>query len=460
MFLRRTLGLSFVSFCLFFSLFNLPAALAEMQPLDRIVAVVDDNVVLQSELDRGIQLADQQIKQRNIAAPPEDVVRTQVLERLILTRIQTHRAQEAGIKIDDRELNGIIENVAAQNQLTVPQFIEELKGEGMDYQTVREEIRDQALVQRVRQKEVGSRVLVSDEDIALYLSSQASADDTEYRLSHILVALPDGANSEQREKARARADELLKRLRAGENFAQLAIANSDGQQALQGGDLDWRKGGNLPTIFANVVPKMAVGDISNVIEGSNGYNIIKLVDKRSSGGRQMVEETKARHILLQPNALRDETATKELINELYDRLKKGEDFATLAKKYSDDPGSKNSGGDLGWQPSGVFAPEFQKQLDALSPNAMSAPFHTQFGWHVAQVLERRSRDTTDETRRSRARQAITQRKENEEYDAWLRRLREEAYIEYRSADGSSDADKNDKNGSDKTDKSAATPKKS
>jgi peptidyl-prolyl cis-trans isomerase SurA len=457
MFLRRTLRLSLVSFCLIFSLLKLPAARAELQPLDRIVAVVDDSVILQSELDRGIQLADQQIKQRNIAPPPEDVVRTQVLERLILTRIQTHRAQEAGIKIDDRELNGIIENVAAQNQLTVPQFIEELKGEGMDYQTVREEIRDQALVQRVRQKEVGSRVVVSDEDIALYLSSQASADDTEYRLSHILVAVPDGANSEQREKARARADALLKRLRAGESFAQLAIANSDGQQALQGGDLDWRKGGNLPTIFASVVPKMAIGDISNVIEGSNGYNIIKLVDKRSSGGRQMVEETKARHILLQPNALRDETATKELINELYERLKKGEDFATLAKKYSDDPGSKNSGGDLGWQPSGVFAPEFQKQLDALAPNAMSAPFHTQFGWHIAQVLERRSRDTTDETRRSRARQAITQRKENEEYDAWLRRLREEAYIEYRSADGSSEADKN---GSEKTDKSAATPKKS
>lgn len=454
MLLRRTLCLSLVSLSPILSLFALPAG-AVPQPLDGIVAVVDDNVILQSELDRAVHLAQEQIKQRNITAPPDDVVRTQVLERLILTRIQTKRAQEAGIKIDDRELNEVLNNVAAQNKMSLPEFIEELKGEGLDYQNVREEIRDQVLVQRVRQKEVGSRVLITDQDVDLYLSSQGGSDDTEYHLSHILVALPDGANPEQREKAHAKAESLLKRLHSGEDFAQLAIANSDGQQALQGGDLDWRKGGNLPTIFANVVPKMAVGNISDLIEGSNGYNIIKLTDKRTSGERQSVTETKARHILLQPNAIRDETATQALINELYERAKKGEDFNALAKKYSDDPGSKNSGGDLGWQPPGVFAPEFQKEIDALAPNGLSAPFHTQFGWHVAQVLERRTRDTTEETRRGRARQSIMQRKENEEYEAWLRRLREEAYIEYRLDGGN--AGKSDK---DKSDKSATAPKSS
>jgi len=450
MLLRRTLRPSLVCLSLIFCMFALPAR-AVPQALDGIVAVVDDSVILQSELDRAIHLAQEQIKQRNIVPPPDDVVRTQVLERLILTRIQTKRAAEAGIKIDDRELNDVLNNVAAQNKMTLPAFIEELKGEGLDYQNVREEIRDQVLIQRVRQKEVGSRVLVTDQDVNLFLASQGGADDTEYRLSHILVALPDGANPEQREKAHAKAAGLLKRLRAGEDFAQLAIANSDGQQALQGGDLDWRKGGNLPTIFASVVPKMAIGGTSDIIEGSNGYNIIKLVDKRSTGERQSVSETKARHILLQPNAIRDETATQALINELHERLKKGEDFATLAKKYSDDPGSKNSGGDLGWQPPGVFAPEFQQQIDTLAPNGLSEPFHTQFGWHVAQVLERRTRDTTEETQRGRARQSIMQRKENEEYEAWLRRLREEAYVEYRSGNG-------DK--SEGSDKPAATPKPS
>ncbi|MDB5985094.1 MAG: hypothetical protein JWR16_147 [Nevskia sp.] len=455
MLLRRTLRLSLVSLALLLSLFALPAQ-AVPQPLDGIVAVVDDNVILQSELDRAIHLAQEQIKQRNITPPPDDVVKTQVLERLILTRIQTKRAQEAGIKIDDKELNDVLVNVAAQNKMSLPDFIEELKGEGLDYQNVREEIRDQVLVQRVRQKEVGSRVLVTDQDVDLYLAAQGGSDDVEYHLSHILVALPDGANPEQREKAHAKAAGLLKRLRSGEDFAQIAIADSDGQQALQGGDLDWRKGGNLPTIFANVVPKLAVGDVSDIIEGSNGYNIIKLTDKRSSGERQTVTETKARHILLQPNAIRDESATQALINELYERVNKGEDFSALAKKYSDDPGSKNSGGDLSWQPPGVFAPEFQKQIDALAPNGLSEPFHTQFGWHVAQVLERRTRDTTEETLRSRARQSIMQRKENEEYEAWLRRLREEAYIEYR-LNGSSDSDKSDK---DSSDKPAVTPKSS
>ncbi|MFI4982530.1 MAG: peptidylprolyl isomerase, partial [Nevskiales bacterium] len=202
-------------------------------------------------------------------------------------------------------------------------------------------------------------------------------------------------------------------------------------QALQGGDLGWRKNGTLPTVFANIVPKLAVGDVSNVIEASNGYNIIKLVEKRDAGGRQTVDETKARHILLTPNAIRNEDATRAQAYELYERLKKGSDFAELAKKYSDDPGSKNAGGDLGWQPPGVFAPEFQQQIDALKPGDMTQPFHSQFGWHIARVEERRTRDITDEARRGRARQSIMQRKDAEEYEAWLRRLRQEAYVEYR-----------------------------
>ncbi|WP_245611681.1 peptidylprolyl isomerase [Nevskia soli] len=408
------------------------------QSLDRIIAVVNDNVILQSELEQAIAIAQGEMKDRGITPPPLDAVRSQVLERLILMRLQTDRAKEAGIKVDDRELNDVINNIAAQNKMSVSQFAAQVKSEGLDFTALREQIREQVLANRVRQKEVDARIVVTDQDIDQYLAANGSEDQSEYHLAHILVAIPDAATPEVREKAHAKAEGVLKRLRAGEDFAQLAIANSDSPQALQGGDLGWRKNGTLPTVFANIVPKLAVGDVSNVIEASNGYNIIKLVEKRDAGGRQTVDETKARHILLTPNAIRNEDATRAQAYELYERLKKGGDFAELAKKYSDDPGSKNSGGDLGWQPPGVFAPEFQQQIDTLKVGDMSQPFHSQFGWHIARVEERRTRDITNEARRGRARQSIMQRKDAEEYEAWLRRLRQEAYVEYRlGGDGSS-----------------------
>lgn len=407
------------------------AAAAAAQSIDRIIAVVNDNVILQSELEQAIHVAESEMKDRGITPPPVDAVRSQVLERLILMRLQTERAKEAGIKVDDRELNDVINNIAAQNKMSVSQFAASVKAEGLDFTSLREQVREQVLANRVRQKEVDARIVVTDQDIDQYLAANGNEDQTEYHLAHILVAIPDAATPEVREKAHAKADGVLKQLRTGGDFAQLAIANSDSPQALQGGDLGWRKNGTLPTVFANVVPKLAVGDISNVIEASNGYNIIKLVEKRDAGERQTVQETQARHILLSPNAIRNEDATRAQAYELYERLKKGGDFAELAKKYSDDPGSKNSGGDLNWQPPGVFAPEFQQQIDTLKPGEMSQPFHSQFGWHIARVEDRRTRDVTVEARRGRARQSIMQRKDAEEYEAWLRRLREEAYVEYR-----------------------------
>lgn len=403
------------------------------ETIDRIIAVVNDGVVLSSEMERSMKLAEAQLRERNIGTPPPGVLETQVLERLIITRLQTQRAQDAGIRIDDRELNEVLTAVAAQNKLSLPQFIELVKKDGIDYASIREQIRDEVLTQRVRQKEVGSRVMVTDQDVDLALANASTDDNIEYRLSHILVSVPDGATAEAREAARAKAATLLKRARDGEDFAQLAIANSDGQQALSGGDLDWRKASNLPTAFAIAAPKLKVGEVADVIESGSGFNIVKLTDLRDSGEKAMVSETKSQHILLMNNQLRDEAATQAQIREIRDRLDKGEDFAALAKKYSDDPGSKNSGGDLSWQPPGVFAPEFQAALDALEPGQTSQPFRTQFGWHIARVLDRRTRDATIEARRGRARQAIQARKEAEEYEAWIRRLREEAYVEYRMA---------------------------
>ncbi|TXH03918.1 MAG: hypothetical protein E6R07_10940 [Nevskiaceae bacterium] len=413
------------------------------EPLDRIIVVVNDGVILQSELDGAIQDAHQQLKQRGIADPPGDVLRTQVLERLVLNKLQTQRAAEAGIKIDDRELNEVVTNVAAQNGMNLPQFAEAVKKDGGNYLAVREQIRDQVLISRLRQKEVDSRVSVTDQDVDLYLATEEPQDNVEYRLSHILIAVPEGAKPEDRARARTKAEGVLKQLKDGADFAQVALANSDGQQALQGGDLDWRKAADLPSLFASTAAKLQKGEISNVLEAGSGYHIIKLVDVRGGGNRSTVTETHARHILLTPNAIRNEDQTSALARDLYDRIRKGADFAELAKQYSDDPGSKNAGGDLGFQPPGVFVPEFQIRLDQLKPGEISPPFRSKFGWHIASVIERRTRDTTEESRRARARNAIGERKSAEEYDIWLRRLREEAYVEYRLKSDADAAKKTD-----------------
>jgi peptidyl-prolyl cis-trans isomerase SurA len=415
---------------------SLSCAAGAAQTIDRIIAVVNDNVILQSELEQQIHIAQSEMKDRGIAPPSEDALRSQVLERLILMRLQTDRAKDAGIKVDDRELNDVMNNIAQQNKMSLAQLAESVKSEGMDYTALREQVRQQVLANRVRQKEVDSRIVVTDQDIDQFLAASGNEDQTEYHLAHILVALPDAASSEVRDKARAKAEAVLGKVRAGEDFAQLAITNSDGQQALQGGDLGWRKASALPTAFANAIPKLKQGEASGIIEASNGYNIIKLIDRRDAGERQTVNETQSRHILLTANTIRNEDATRAQAYELYERLKKGADFAELAKKYSDDPGSKNAGGELGWQPPGTFAPEFQERIDNLKEGDISQPFHSQFGWHIAQVEGRRTRDITQEARRGRARQAIMQRKDAEEYEAWLRRLREEAYVEYRLGGGS------------------------
>ncbi|MGQ0619414.1 MAG: peptidylprolyl isomerase [Panacagrimonas sp.] len=403
--------------------------------LDRIIVVVNEGVVLESDLERETQNVMTQLKGRDIEAPEPSLLRAQVLERLILTRIQTQRAQQAGVRVDDRELNEVLNNIAQQNKMTLAQFAEMIRQEGGDFLAIREQVREEVLVARLKQREVDGRVNITDQDIALYLAGDTANDDTEYRVSHILVAIPEGATPEQREAARLKADGLHERLKKGEAFGQIAASSSDGQQALQGGDLDWRKADNLPVLFLQAARRLKTDEISPVLEAAGGFHIIKLVDSRGTAERKTIEETRSRHILLKPDALRTEDQARAQIRELEDRLNKGEDFGKLATEFSDDPGSKVGGGDLGWQPSGVFAPEFQAALDPLKPGERSAPFHTQFGWHLAEVIERRTRDVTEEARRARARQSLQGRKAAEEYDTWLRRLRSEAYVEFRGPDG-------------------------
>jgi peptidyl-prolyl cis-trans isomerase SurA len=409
-----------------------PLAAQDRVPLDRIAVVVNDEVILDSEVQRAIGQAEQQIRARGVTVPPGVNLRGQVIERLVLQRVQTQRARQAGIRIDDRELNEVLTGIAQQNQMTLAQFADALRSEGTDYVSVREQVREEMLINRIRSREVDARVLVTDQDIEQFLSFQNSdASDVEYRLAHILSSFPDGASPDQRRAARAKIDALRERIVAGEDFSAIAIAESDGQQALQGGDLGFRNADALPQVFATAAAKLDLGGLSPVLETTSGYHLIRLIEQRGGSPRQSVEETRARHLLIQPNTLRNDEQSRQLVRDLHARIEKGESIADLASEYSDDPGSKNSGGDLGFQPPGVFVPEFQARMDQLAPGEISAPFRSQFGWYILEVLERRTRDVTDETRRARARGAVQQRRAAEEYDTWLRRLRAEAYIEYR-----------------------------
>lgn len=409
----------------------LASVAAARMPLDRIAVVVNDGVILESEVQRAIQQATEQIRARGVTLPPGVNLRAQVIERLILQRVQTQRAQQAGIRVDDRELNEVLTDIARQNGLTLAQFADALRAEGTDYLAVREQIREEILISRIRQREVDARVQVTDQDVETFLRAQGSDANVEYRLSHILVSVPEGASPEQRREARAKIEGLRERVLAGENFAALAVAFSDGQQALQGGDLDFRSADALPQLFATAASRLDIGEVSPVLETPSGFHLIQLTGQRGGETRQSVVETRARHLLIQPTMLRSEEQARQLANQLYERIRAGERIADLAAEFSDDPGSKNNGGDLGFQPPGVFVPEFQVRLDQLEPGEVSPPFRSQFGWHIVEVVDRRTRDVTEQSRRARARSAVQSRRAAEEYDTWLRRLRAEAYVEYR-----------------------------
>ncbi|MDE2148225.1 MAG: LPS assembly protein LptD [Gammaproteobacteria bacterium] len=401
------------------------------QMLDRIVAVVNDGVILRSELDQAIVRAQNDMRSRGISPPSADALQGQVLEQLILIKVQTQRAEQDGLKVDDNALNSAAENIAQRNGMSLEQFTARLATEGIDLASFRDQVRDQILIARVREKEVIPRIQVTEQDVDLYLANQGANSDREYRLAHILIAVPDGADAKTRQARRDKAEKLDAALKAGADFTQAAIANSDDPQALQGGDLGWRKFSQLPTLFESVLPQMKPGQVSDVLEDANGFHIVKLEDTRDAGQRQTVEETHVEHILLAPNAIRDDDASKALAEQLYQKIVAGADFATLAKQYTDDTGSKAQGGDLGWQPPGVFVPEFQQHIDALQPGQVSRPFRSKFGWHIVKVLGRRTQDVTEQAIRARARQTIAQRREQEEYQSWLRRLRDSAFVDIR-----------------------------
>ena len=401
---------------------------AQLQTIDSIAAIVDDEVIMQSELKERISILKKQSQKMRL--PPDDVLHEQVLDRLISESIQMQMAERSGMRVSDQQLNQTIENIARQNGMSLKKFKKALEKDGVEYSQAREQIRRERLLSEVQRYRVGDKIQISEQDIDAFLNSARgkTATGEEYRLGHILIQLPTQASREQINKAEKKAKDLVKKIRKGTDFSQAAVANSEGRNALKGGDLGWRKEAELPSLFANVVPNLTKGQVSDPIRSASGFHIIQITDKRG-GTTKLVQQTRARHILVRENEIRDDAQSKVLIEKLYQRIKKGEDFAKLAKEFSDDPGSKVSGGDLNWVNDGDMVPAFEKVMKKTKKDQVSKPFKSRFGWHILQVTDFRNKDMGQEVQRNQARQLLYTRRFEEELPIWLRQIRTEAYVE-------------------------------
>ena len=398
--------------------------------LDFIVAVVDDDIITASELRDAARSAVRQLQAQGTQVPPQDVLLDRVLERLVLQRLQITAAERAGIQVDDQTVNAALADVARRNNVTLGALRQTIESEGYSYEQFREDIRRDITSARLRQRMVDSRITVSDQEVDSFLAQQGDRDQREYHLQQILVALPEGASPEAIATARTRAQEVLDRVRAGADFQEMAVSYSDGQQALEGGDLGWRRASEIPSVFAETVGRMQAGEVSELIRSPSGFHILKVAEVRGQDQR-VVEQVHARHILINTNELVTNDQAQLQLQRLRERIESGAVFGDLARAHSDDSGSARQGGDLGWMSASDFVPEFSEELLSLGPGELSQPFSSRYGWHLVQVLERRSRDNTQEYLRSQARATIQRRKADEEWELWLRRLRDEAYVEER-----------------------------
>ncbi len=409
-----------------------PAAEVMAQSLDAIVAVVNDDVVVQSEVEHETSLVIPQLQQEGTAVPPPDQLRKQVLERLILKRLQQQRARVLGITVDDATVLEALSSIAARNGLSIEELQATLEAGGIRFADFREDTRMQILTSRLQNQEVVRNIQVTDQEVDRFLAREADSliPREQVRLSHILVALPDNPTPAQEAAAEKKANGLLTRIRGGADFASVAAAQSDGRTALEGGDLGWFEMAAVPSLASDLAYSLGKGEVSGLLRSPSGFNIIKLVDIKG-GAPDSVTQTNARHILVRTNELVSEEDARTRLNQLRQRIQGGDDFATLAQAHSDDTGSALKGGDLGWVSPGDTVPEFEEVMDALTPGQVSEPFESPFGWHIVQVQERRSQDTADDLLRLKAREAIQRRKAEEATEAWLRQLRDEAYVEVR-----------------------------
>jgi peptidyl-prolyl cis-trans isomerase SurA len=403
-------------------------------PLDRVVAIVNEGVVLQSQLGGQIDQIMGRLRDQKAEMPPADVLRQQVLERLVLQEIQVQRAQHLGVQVSDEMLNEALRDVAKRNGLPFEQMPDALASQGVDYASYRDDMRREISISLLRQRDVFPRIYVSPRELdqALQRQSQQADENAEFDVSHILLSLQESATAEQIASVERLAAEIHDRASAGEDFGQLALANSQAQSALERGKLGWRRLNQLPQFIADLVAGMKPGEVANPVRTPTGFHIVRLDETRSaSTGPMLVEQIHARHILLRPNEVQDDATTRQRLTALRGRILAGEDFGALASVTSEDPGSASRGGDLGWSSPGTFDPEFETVLATLEPDQISEPFRTQFGWHIIQLQGKRTFDQSEEVHRQRVLTALRESKVDEETELWLRRLRDEAYVEIR-----------------------------
>jgi peptidyl-prolyl cis-trans isomerase SurA len=403
--------------------------------IDRIVAVVNNAVITEHELKSRVEQALRQLADQKTALPPRRLLEKQLLERMITEKALMQIAEDTNIRFEGLALDRAIARIAQGNNMSPEAFRKALESEGTDFNAFREQIRREMTISRLKEREVDNKLVITDAEIDNFLAnaSQITNQQDEFKLAHILVLTPEGASPEKLAELKAKAEKALKELNAGADFVQVSAAYSDTQNAVQGGTLGWRSEGQLPALYASALRDMKAGDLSTVLKSGNGYHILKLLDKRGKNVQTMVKQTHARHILVKTNEVVSDHDAKTRLLLLKERIENGADFAELAKLHSDDL-SASRGGDLNWLNPGDTVPEFERTMDALKPNDISAPVQSPFGWHLIQVLERRDQDVTQERKRLDARRAIRERKSEEAFEDWVRQARDRAYVENRLED--------------------------
>lgn len=427
----------FRAFCLFVGLVSAVAAQSPRRPagepvaVDRIIAVINDEVVTFYELRSRLESALSQLKRQGTPLPPRDLLEQQMLERLVMDKVQLQYARDTGLRVDDAQLEQALQRIAAGNKLSLAQFRQMLEKDGIVFAKFREEIRDEMTIARVREREVENKIVISEGEIDNYLNGESSqGGGEEYQMAHILLRAPESASPEQIQKLKLKAGQVLERLKKGEDFAQVAAAYSDAPDGLQGGNLGWRPLDRLPGIFAEVAGTLKAGDVSPLLRSSNGFHLVKLVAKRGGAAVPAVQQTHARHILIKVNEVVSESEARHKLAGLRERMVHGGKFAELAKLFSQD-GSATKGGDLGWIYPGDTVPDFERAMNLLPVGEISQPVQSPFGFHLIEVLERRVQDVSSDRRRAAARQLLRDRKLDEAYQDWLRMARDRAYVEYR-----------------------------
>lgn len=403
------------------------------QKLDSILVEINDDIITQSELEQRIIEIKRQMASRQVSIPPADQLKKRILERMVTDRLQLDYAKRTGIKLDEVTLNKQIEKIARNNKMTMPQLRQTLLKQNLNFEQFRNQIRSDIIIQRIQKRQVYDRIKVSEREIKQLINRTRQKDQNiKFRISHILIATPEAASSEQLQQTRTRAENIHKSLAEGADFEQAAIKYSAGHRALEGGDLGLKPASELPSLFVNALNKMKPGDISPVLQSATGFHIIKLTESQSTD-KLVVDETLARHILIKTDAINNDEKVRQQLTNIRKRILNGEDFASLAKQYSQDPGSKGAGGELGWAQSATYDKRFAKVMDSLKIRQLSEPFKSGFGWHIIEVLDRRKEDKTDIVLHNKAYKAIQSSKADEALQLWLRRIRDEAYIKFHGA---------------------------